>query len=241
MTDPTSTPMTRSSSTAMTDPTSTPMAVPSSTPMAVPSSTPMAVPSSTPMAVQSLQSSGGKRPVWRDENTGEIVEVYEQLYPIYNAAIINDTYQYIKDGSSIFINPKTYYYYTGNDDRVKIKEDLINGLKIQNTASNPARANRIYQVYPFERFLMLTSYYIEGTLNPVTTQPMVPEPYYPQITIIEEALKENNDKLYVQRFNIIDTQDTLNTLTNKLNTLKLKLNTLKQKPLYSASGNITFY
>ena len=198
-------------------------------------------PSISSPSISSHPSLGVGRPVWRDENTGEVVEVYEQLYPIYNAAIINDTYQYIKDGSSIFINPKTYYYYTGNDDRVKIHPDLVNGLKIQNTTSNPARANRIYQVYPFERFLMLTSRSIEGTLNPVTTQPMVPEPYYPQITIIEEALKENNDKLYVQRFNIIDTQDTLNTLTNKLNTLKLKLNTLKQKPLYSASGKITFY
>jgi len=191
--------------------------------------------------ISSPPSSGGGRPVWRDENTGEVVEVDEQSYPIYNAAIINDTYQYIKDGSSIFINPKTYYYYTGNDDRVKIKEDLINGLKLQNTALNPARANRIYQVYPFERFLMLTNRSYEGTLNPVTTQPIVTEPQYPQITIIEEALKENNNKLYEQRFNIIDTQDTLNTLTNKLNTLKLKLNTLTQKPLYSASGKITFY
>ena len=163
------------------------------------------------------------------------------MHAIYNTSIINDTYQYIKDGSSIFINPKTYYYYTGTDDRVKIKSDLVNALKLQNTTSNPARANRIYQLYPFERFLILTNHYYEGTLNPVTTQPMPTQALYPQITIINEALKENTEKLYDQRFNIIDTQDTLNTLTNKLNTLNLKLNTLKQKPLYSASGKLTFY
>ena len=87
----------------------------------------------------------------------------------------------------------------------------------------------------------MTNHFYEGTLNPITTQPAPTEPEYPTITIINEALKENNNNLFNHRYTIIDTQETLNTLTNKLNNLKLKLNILKQNPLYSASGKLTFY
>jgi len=183
----------------------------------------------------------GGTPVWVAEDTGEIVDINcPQLY-IYNKAVENNLFQYIKDGSSVYINGKTYYYYVGKHPSTFIPNSFYGFLKIPKNPTKPPQANRLYQPYPIGRFLMLTNNFIEGTLNPTTTQPEPTNAPYPQITIVQKALDINNNNLYNQRFNILDTQDTLNKLTNKINNLKLKLTSLKQKPLYSASGNLTFY
>ena len=200
-----------------------------------------------PISTRPARSRGGGIPVWRAEDTGEIidVDVRKQLetdvFNIYGTAITNGYYQYIKDGSSVYAEPNTYYYYVGNHDKSFIKKIYYNSLGIAQDTKTPPQANRIYQPYPVGRFIMLTNNFIEGTLNPVTTQPLPTQADYPKITIVKEALDLNNANLYEHRFNILETQDTLNTLTNRLNTLKLKLTTLKQKPMYSASGQLTFY
>ena len=183
----------------------------------------------------------GGTPVWVAEDTGEVVDLEcPQLY-IYNKAIENNLFQYIKDGSSVYINGKTYYYYVGKHPSTFIPKSFYAFLKLPAKPAQPPQANRLYQQYPVGRFLMLTNNFIEGTLNPTTTLPEPTNPEYPRVTIVQKALDINNNKLYEQRFNILDTQDTLHKLTNKINNLKLKLTTLKQKPLYSASGNLTFY
>ena len=53
--------------------------------------------------------------------------------------------------------------------------------------------------------------------------------------------KGKNQRLFWVTSKLKDTQDTLNKLTNKVNNLKLRLITLQKKPMYSASGNLTFY
>lgn len=190
-----------------------------------------------PTTLPPIIGSGGGSPVWRDEGTGHEVEVTNQLYPILSVAIENGTYEYITDGSSVFINPNTYYYYIGNDPKTIIDDSLCKATGVPLNS----KVNRIYQLYPFKRFLMLTNRFYAGTLNPITTRPAPLELPYPTITTINEALKENNKDLYDQRYNIIDTQDTLNTLTNRLNKLKLKISNITRKAEYSASGKLTFY
>jgi hypothetical protein len=106
---------------------------------------------------------------------------------------------------------------------------------------DPQYANRIHQIFPIDRYIMLSNDYIPGTLNPETTQPPPPEQPIPLNTTVQLALSDNNAQLDKERYNILDTQDTLNKLTNKVNNLKLRLITLQKKPMYSASGNLTFY
>ncbi len=184
-----------------------------------------------------IETSGSGIPVWRAEDTGEIVNVFDEdpdnthAFHIYGTAITNGYYQYIKDGSSVFSEPNTYYYYVGNHEKVFIHPEYYNFLGIDPDTKTRPKVNRIYQPYPIGRFIMLTNNFIKGTLNPITTRPLPTEPKYPSITIIQDALDVNNADLYEHRFNILDTQDTLNKLTNRLNNLKLKLTTLKQKPM----------
>ena len=193
----------------------------------------------TPTPTTTKQPLGVGIPVWRDENTGdEIKDIHDQSTNIYSKAIENELYEYITDGRSLYIHPKTYYYYTGNDSQVIIPHEFNIP---NNTPLKPVKANRIYQPYPYPRFLMLTNRSYEGTLNPIITQPVPTQAPYPKITIVSESLNANNNDLYTQRYNIIDTQETINTLTNRLNNLKLKLSSIKQKPLYSAGGSLTFY
>ena len=193
-------------------------------------------------------------PIWRDENTGEPVNVNDNnpentnTYNILTSALTyksNDSstlfYQYITDGSSLYIEPNTYYYYVGMHPSSIIKPNLYPYMNIPPNPAKLPQVNRIYQAFPKPRYIMLTNNFIKGTLNPITTQPIPTQQPYPKITIISNALESNNANLYDQRFNIINTQETLTTLTNRLNNLKLKLAGLKQKPMYSASGNLTFY
>ena len=185
-------------------------------------------------------SVGGSIPIWIDENTGQAVkeDIYSQKDGgIYSEAIENGKYEYITDNRSIYINPKTYYYYTGNHPKSIIPTAYNDAL----IDKNQNKANRIHQINPIDRYLMLSNRAFMGTLNPITTQPPPAKATYSPITIVSEALNTNNNNLYEQRYNIIETQENLNTLTNKLNNLKLKLSSIKQKPMYSAGGSLTFY
>ena len=178
-----------------------------------------------------------REPKWIDENTGEIVEDIHSKF-ILNTAIMNNYYEYKKAGTSLYIKPNTYYYYTGSNMEAIVNSNLVSALYIP---ESKRKVNRIYQEYPVERYIMLSNNFIKGTLNPKTTKAVPTKPPYPSVTIIQKALDTNNNNLYEKRFNIIDTQDTLNKLTNRINNLKLKLTTLNQKPMYSASGQLTFY
>ena len=186
-------------------------------------------------------------PIWIDENTGARVDVKvtdQRDYNNYNilgTAITNKFYQYITDGSYTYIEPNTYYYYVGKHPESMINTAFYSMLGVPDNTDKPPQVNRIYQDYPNPRYIMLTNNYIQGTLNPITTQPAPTQPPYPQITIISNALDINNANLYDQRFNIINTQETLTALTNRLNNIKLRLESIKHKPLYSASGKLTFF
>ena len=186
-------------------------------------------------------------PIWIDENTGAKIEVKDmnplntQSYNILGTAITNKLFQYISDGSSTYIEPNTYYYYVGNHPESYIDSDYYSSLGVPDNTVKRPQVNRIYQDYPNPRYIMLTNNYIQGTLNPITTQPAPTQPPYPQITIISNALDINTANLYDQRFNIINTQETLTALTNRLNNIKLRLESIKHKPLYSASGKLTFF
>ena len=195
-----------------------------------------------PMTTKPQPESSSSVPVWIDENSGQIVpdsEIYPQNFGVYNDAIVNKRFSNIIDpnNNSIFIAPNTYYYYTGLHSKYVIPKALTRYLGLK----NPSFANRIYQISSPSRYLMLSNNYMEGTLNPITTEPAPTKPPYPTITIVSEALKENSNKLDTERYEIIDTQQTLNALTARLNNIKLTLNSIKQKPLYSASGNLTFF
>ena len=74
--------------------------------------------------------------------------------------------------------------------------------------------------------------------TPKTTQYT---PTYPEITIIREALRENDNKLQNMRYNLIDKQVDLNNITNRLNNLNFNLSSLNKKSKYTASGELTFY
>ena len=206
--------------------------------------TPTTEPTTTPTTTPTIQQpeSSNSEPVWIDENSGEIVPdalIYSQNYGVYNDAISQNRYSNIIDpnNNSIFIAPNTYYYYSGLHSKYVIPKALTRFLGLK----NPTFANRIYQISSPSRYLMLSNNYIEGTLNPITTEPAPTKPPYPTVTIISEALKENSNKLDIQRYEIIDTQQTLNDLTARLNNIKLKLNSINKKPMYSASGDLTFF
>ena len=192
-------------------------------------------------------ANNGTRPIWLDENTGQQIptkEIRDQLANIYNDAILSDNFQNITDpnNDSIYIAPNTYYYYRGSDPEYTISPALTRYLRLTKpNLKDPQYANRIHQIYPIDRYIMLTNDYTPGTLNPITTQPPPPEQEIPLNTTVQLALSDNNLKLDKERYNILDTQDTLNKLANKVNDLKLKLNSLQKKPMYSASGNLTFY
>ena len=79
----------------------------------------------------------------------------------------------------------------------------------------------------------LTTTQAEIKVNPYFT--------YPEITIINEALKENDGKLENIRYNVLDKQEDINLLTNKLNNINFNINTLKKQPIYSATGELKFY
>ena len=70
------------------------------------------------------------------------------------------------------------------------------------------------------------------------TQPYIT---YPEITVIKEALKENDSKLETIRYNILDKQEELNLLTNKLNNINFNISSLNKTPKYSAEGALKFY
>jgi len=64
---------------------------------------------------------------------------------------------------------------------------------------------------------------------------------YPEITILKEALKENDNKLYNIRYDSLSKQDKLNELTKRLNNINYSISSLKQNPQYKASGELKFY
>ena len=64
---------------------------------------------------------------------------------------------------------------------------------------------------------------------------------YPEITILKEALKENDNKLYTIRYDSLSKQDKLNELTKRLNNINYSISSLKQNPQYKASGELKFY
>ena len=211
----------------------------SQTPPLDPTSTTIQTPPLDPTTTMFVPS-GNNEPEWIDENTGNPVNVFGPSF-ILQTAISKKLYEYINDGRSIYIYPNTHYYYTGPSDASNINKSFITSFGIDNEKGTKGKVNRIYEEYPKERFIMLTNYKFRGLLNPETTKPAPTQPEYPKVTIISNALEVNNKNLYDQRFNIINTQDTLNTLTNKLNNLKLKISSLNKKPMYSASGKLTFY
>ena len=64
---------------------------------------------------------------------------------------------------------------------------------------------------------------------------------YPEITILKEALKENDNKLYNIRYDSLSKQDKLNELTKRLNNINYSISSLNQNPQYKASGELKFY
>ena len=64
---------------------------------------------------------------------------------------------------------------------------------------------------------------------------------YPEITILKEALKENDNKLYTIRYDSLSKQDKLNELTKRLKNINYSISSLKQNPQYKASGELKFY
>jgi hypothetical protein len=64
---------------------------------------------------------------------------------------------------------------------------------------------------------------------------------YPEITILKEALKENDNKLYNIRYDSLSKQDKLNELTKRLKNINYSISSLNQNPQYKASGELKFY
>jgi len=74
---------------------------------------------------------------------------------------------------------------------------------------------------------------------PCNTQPC---PTYPENTTLQEALKESNNKIQNIRYNIIDRQEELDTLTNKFNILNKNISFLKHNKNYVPDDKtLTFY
>jgi hypothetical protein len=71
---------------------------------------------------------------------------------------------------------------------------------------------------------------------------MDPCPTYPVNTTLQEALKESNNKIQNIRYNIIDRQEKLDTLTNKFNSLNKNISFLKHNKNYVPDDKtLTFY
>lgn len=64
---------------------------------------------------------------------------------------------------------------------------------------------------------------------------------YPEITILKEALKKNDNKLYNIRYDSLSKQDKLNELTKRLNNINYSISSLQQNPQYKGSGELKFY
>ena len=65
---------------------------------------------------------------------------------------------------------------------------------------------------------------------------------YPENTTIKEALKESNNKIQNIRYNIIDRQEELDTLTNKFNRLNKNISKIKTSSNYVPDDKtLTFY
>ena len=76
-------------------------------------------------------------------------------------------------------------------------------------------------------------------LEPCNTQPC---PTYPENTTLQEALKESNNKIQNIRYNIIDRQEELDTLTNKFNRLNKNISKIKTSSNYVPDDKtLTFY
>jgi len=74
---------------------------------------------------------------------------------------------------------------------------------------------------------------------PCNTQPC---PTYAENTTLQEALKESNNKIQNIRYNIIDRQEELDTLTNKFNRLNKNISFLKHNKNYVPDDKtLTFY
>jgi hypothetical protein len=78
---------------------------------------------------------------------------------------------------------------------------------------------------------------LEDTINTMNTMT------YPEMTIIKEALKQNDNKLANIRYNNLSNQDKINDKTERLNKLNYSISTLtqKNKPNYNASGALNFF
>jgi len=64
---------------------------------------------------------------------------------------------------------------------------------------------------------------------------------YPEITILKEALKENDNELDLVRYDSLNKQDKISNLTKRLNDINYSISTIKQNSKYKASGELTFY
>ena len=74
---------------------------------------------------------------------------------------------------------------------------------------------------------------------PCNTQPC---PTYAENTTLQEALKESNNKIQNIRYNIIDRQEELDTLTNKFNRLNKNISKIKTSSNYVPDDKtLTFY
>ena len=74
---------------------------------------------------------------------------------------------------------------------------------------------------------------------PCNTQPC---PTYGENTLLQEALKESNNKIQNIRYNIIDRQEELDTLTNKFNRLNKNISKIKTSSNYVPDDKtLTFY
>ena len=74
---------------------------------------------------------------------------------------------------------------------------------------------------------------------PCNTQPC---PTYGESTTLQEALKESNNKIQNIRYNIIDRQEELDTLTNKFNRLNKNISKIKTSSNYVPDDKtLTFY
>ena len=75
--------------------------------------------------------------------------------------------------------------------------------------------------------------------TPCNTQPC---PIYAENTTLQEALKESNNKIQNIRYNIIDRQEELDTLTNKFNLLNKNISKIKTSSNYVPDDKtLTFY
>ena len=123
------------------------------------------------------------------------------------------------------------------EERARKRGELIEKLRIENEIQEKKRFELINAQKLFEeeeKQRMLTEELNRIELNKIKIT-------YPEITILREALKENNDKLYDIRYDSLSKQDRLNELTKRLNNINYSISTLNQNPQYKASGELKFY